>query len=236
MIMKIHYLQHVFFEDLANIKEWALQRNHSISRTFLPVNEPFPALKNFEWLIIMGGSMNVNEEQEFPWLKREKKFIKKAIDGEKVVLGICLGAQLIANVLGATIYKNKHAEIGWFPITLTKEALPLVNASIFRGFPENFLTFHWHEDTFSLPNNAKRLARSEACENQAFQFKDKVIGVQFHLESSLASISRLIKNCPEDLREGNYIQKDKDLLLNPSNVARLTPLMELFLNNVEQLY
>ncbi len=234
--MRIHYLQHVPFEDLANIQLWANERGFPVSRTAFYADEPLPALDAIEWLIIMGGPMNVYEDEKYPWLVRERRFIKKAIDAGKVVLGICLGAQLIADVLGAKVYRNEHAEIGWFPISLIEDKglSDSKEKPVFYGFPRQFMAFHWHGDTFDLPKNAIQLVRSEACENQAFQFKKTVIGLQFHLESSLASISRLIENCPEDLKDGKYIQNKKNLLLNENHVKVVSHYMTLFMENIEK--
>ncbi len=118
--MRLHSLQHIPFEDLAHIEMWAQDKSHSVSRTLLFNNDPFPQVGEFDWLIILGGPMNIYEEKEYPWLKREKKFIAEAIAQQKVVLGICLGAQLVADCLGGKVITFK--EIGWYPVRLTPEA------------------------------------------------------------------------------------------------------------------
>src|SRR5574341_657976 len=142
--MRLHSLQHEPFEGLANIEVWAKNKGHSITRTLLFNNEKLPQISDIDWLIIMGGSMNIYEEEKFPWLAEEKNFIAEAIANKKIVLGVCLGSQLIADVLGGKVSKNRHKEIGWFPVTLTKEAR---NSSIFSNLPEKFTAFHWHGDT-----------------------------------------------------------------------------------------
>ena len=126
--MRIHSLEHEPFEGLANIEVWAKKKGHSITRTLLFNNEELPDISDFDWLFIMGGSMNIYEEEKYPWLKREKNFIAEAISSKKIVLGVCLGSQLIADILGSKVTKNKYKEIGWFPISLTGEAK---NSSIF---------------------------------------------------------------------------------------------------------
>ena len=156
----------------------------------------------------MGGPMNVYEEQTYPWLAREKDLIKDAIDAHKIVLGICLGAQLIASVLGAAVTKNHEQEIGWFPCTLTDEGR---RCPLFAQFPRRFDALHWHGDTFELPDGALLIASSEACTDQAFVYKEKVIGLQFHLESTARSIDRLIANCGNELAGGRYIQSIEQL-------------------------
>ena len=144
--MRIHYLQHVPFEDLAYIETWAKDKGHSLSVTKLYLNEKLPGMDDFDWLIVMGGPMNIYEEREYPWLVEEKQFIEEVIKTGKVVLGICLGAQLIADVLGGKVRQNDYQEIGWFPVTKTSEAN---NSVFFKSLPDDFMAFHWHGDTFA---------------------------------------------------------------------------------------
>ena len=228
--MRLHYLQHVPFEDLANIKLWARHKGHSVSRTLLFNDEKPPPVNDFDCLIIMGGPMNIYEEKKYPWLIREKRFIEKTIASENKVLGICLGAQLIADVLGSMVYKNKYKEIGWYPVLLTKEAK---KSSVFYKLPKKFLAFHWHGDTFKLPSGCIRIAESEGCANQAFEYNGRVIGLQFHLESSPESINQLILNCSDELVEGRYIQTSEQILSNENNVREINRIMTLLLESIE---
>jgi GMP synthase-like glutamine amidotransferase len=227
--MKIHYLQHVPFEDLANIETWAKDRGHDLSRTLLFQEESLPKLGEFDWLIIMGGPMNIYEHDKYPWLMKEKKFILKAIESDKIVLGICLGAQLMADVLGGKVHRNDHREIGWFPVKLTDEGAA---SRIFGVLPDTFVAIHWHGDTFEIPPGAMRMAKSAGCKNQAFM-KGKAIGLQFHLESSVDSIDHLIQNCADELTDGRFVQGPKELLSDQDLFPELKALMELFLDNME---
>ena len=229
--MRIHSLQHVQFEDLANIEPWAKAKGYSVSKTFLANNEKLPSANDFDWLIIMGGPMNVYEEELYPWLVQEKKLIGEAIAKNKLVLGICLGAQLIADVLGGRVYKNKYKEIGWFPVSLTEEAQ---KSSILNILPREFTAFHWHGDTFRLPTGCLRVAESEGCLNQAFEFDDgRVIGLQFHLESSAESIRGLIENCGAELSHGKYIQTANEILRHPEHCETLKVFTGKFLDRIE---
>ena len=228
--MNLHYLQHVPFEGPANIGQWAGLKGHNISRTELFNNETLPETGDFDWLIIMGGPMNIYEEKKYPWLAAEKRFIEKAIAKGKVVLGICLGSQLIADVLGARVYQNSEKEIGWHPVSLTDESK---KSSVFRSFPEKFNAFHWHGDTFNLPEGCLKIAGSEACENQAFEYKGRVIGLQFHLESSAESIYLLIQNCSDELVDGRYIQKKEEILSKEGDVQEIHKTMTLLLDSIE---
>ncbi len=228
--MRIHSLEHEPFEGLANIAVWANKKGHSITRTLLFNNEELPDLSGFDWLVIMGGSMNIYEEQKYPWLREEKRFIAEAIGSEKIVLGVCLGAQLIADVLGGKVSKNKYREIGWFPVTLTNETR---NSPVFSAFPMKFIAFHWHGDAFNIPPGAMKVAESSACPNQAFEL-GRTIGLQFHLDYSVESIEMMFENCADELVDGKYIQKPDEIISQMSNVQEINKLLNLLLDNIEK--
>ena len=153
--------------------------------------------------------MSVHDESLFLWLIEEKKLIESALKAHRRVLGVCLGAQLLADVLGAKVSKNRHKEIGWFPVELTRQA---ASSRLLAGFPKSFPAFHWHGETFGIPAGARHLARSEACENQAFEFGDTALGVQFHLEVTASAVGKLIQNCREDIGSGRYQQSPDQML------------------------
>lgn len=228
--MRIHSLEHEPFEGLANIEVWAKNRGHSISRTLLFNSEELPDITDIDWLVIMGGSMNVYEDEKYPWLRDERNFIAQAIAGKKIVLGICLGAQLIAGVLGGKVSRNRYTEIGWFPVTLTAEA---GTSSIFDSFPPRITSFHWHGDTFDIPPGATRIAESEGCTNQAFEY-GRTIGLQFHLEYSAKSIDLMFRNCGNEIVEGRYIQKPDEIISQNNNVVETQKLLNLLLDNMEK--
>jgi GMP synthase (glutamine-hydrolysing) len=227
--MKIHYLQHVPFEGLASIESWAMTQNHVLSATRFYNNESLPSVKEIDWLIVMGGPMNIYEDDKYPWLTKEKRFIEQAIKQDKTVVGICLGSQLIADVLGAKVYQGQHKEIGWFPIEMTNEA---ENSVVFNSLPQKLTVFHWHGDTFDLPEGATCLAYSEGCQNQAFIYNEKILGLQFHLESTKDSVRRIIENCADELVEGKYIQKPEEMLLRDGNFDMINSAMSRILNNL----
>jgi len=204
--MRAHYLQHVPFEGIGSIEKWLDAAGYEVSCSRLFEFPTFPGIEEFDLLVIMGGPMSVNDESIFPWLIQEKQFIRNAISAGKHILGICLGAQLIANAMGSRVYPNRVKEIGWFPV----QALDSEDVSVFR-FPRSVNVFHWHGETFELPSGAVRLARSEACENQAFQFGTSVIGLQFHLETTPETAQEFILNCGSDLQPSEYVQSEKDI-------------------------
>jgi GMP synthase-like glutamine amidotransferase len=177
--LRAHYLQHVPFEGLCSIAPWLEAAGYELTNTRFFESAALPDLKKIDLLLVMGGPMSVNDEDEFPWLVSEKQFICEAIHLGKPILGICLGAQLIASATGARIYRNSLKEIGWFPIY----GISSNDRSIF-SFPPSVQVFHWHGETFDLPSGATRLAKSDKCENQAFQISKSVIGLQFHLETT----------------------------------------------------
>jgi len=201
--MQIHYLQHVPFEDLAKIEPWAEDRGHTIRGTRLYAGQDLPDPDDVDWLIVLGGPMGVHEDAHYPWLSGEKAFIRSVLDRDSRVLGICLGAQLVAHVLGAEVAANPEPEIGWFPITRSRAS---DTSPFFKDLPEYFTAFHWHGDAFELPEGAVHLASSATCPNQAFSYGGRVLGLQFHLESSLGSIERLIQHCGHEMIDRPYIQ------------------------------
>lgn len=207
--MRLHSFEHVPFEDLAQIGVWAAQHGHRVSRTRFYAADPLPLISEIDWLVIMGGPMNIYEEDQYSWLAQEKAAIAEAIQQGKLVLGICLGAQLIADVLGGVVRRNAQREIGWFPVTLVEGAAA---SPLFHDFPEQFMAFHWHGDTFAIPPGAQAIAASAGCANQAFVYADRVVGLQFHLESTPASVGRLIENCGDDITAGPYIQTPAAML------------------------
>jgi GMP synthase-like glutamine amidotransferase len=205
--MRAHYLQHVPFEGLGSIDAWLRSRDYEITSTGFFRSDLLPDVEGIDFLVVMGGPMSINDEAEYPWLVEEKRFIKSAIERGVPVLGICLGAQLIASAMGAAVGSNPVKEIGWFPI----EAVVSGGNSVFQ-FPAQVEVFHWHGETFALPAGAVRLAKSDGCENQAFQIGGNVIGLQFHLETTPESARAIVENCRDELVEGEYIQSEAEIL------------------------
>lgn len=209
--MQIQVLQHVPFEGHGAIANWAASRNHTVTITKV-YDEPLPATDAFDMLVVMGGPMGVHDD--LAWLAGEKKLLRAAIQAGKTVLGVCLGAQLIADVLGTRVYRGPEKEIGWFPVTFHAEA----RAAFGEALPAKTTVFHWHGDTFDLPDGALPLASTTAVPNQGFLYADRVLALQFHVESTPESVSRLIANCRDEVTEGRFIQSEADMKKVPETL------------------
>jgi len=207
--IKLHILLHVPFEGLGCIEQWIVGNGHTSTVTEFYKEYTLPGMPQFDWLIVMGGPMGVYDETEYPWLLAEKAFIRQAIDSGKTVIGICLGTQLIAEVLDATVYPNHQKEIGWFDIKLSETAKEL---PMFVNFEEQFKAFHWHGDTYDLPVGSKLLFSSDTCRNQAFLFHDRVLGLQFHFEVTETSLKSMVKHGKDELVEDDTIQTPSAIL------------------------
>ncbi len=211
-MMRAHYFKHVPFEGLGSIGSWLESRGAAVTGTRFFEKHKLPPVNDVDLLVVMGGPMSVNDESVYPWLKDEKRFIKEAITRGKAVLGVCLGAQLIANAMGARVYPNSEKEIGWFPI----HSVAIPRAKVAFQFPKQPVVFHWHGETFDLPSGAIRLARSEACENQAFQLGRNAIGLQFHLETTPEGARDLVAKCRHELVPAKFVQSDETILSAPA--------------------
>lgn len=201
--MRISVLQHVPFEGPAAIAQWAERRGYPLALSRLYAGEPLPALDDFDRLVVMGGPMSVGDTDAYPWLVGERALIAEAVAEGKSIVGVCLGAQLIAAALGARVYRNAHKEIGWLPIRLTEPARAL---DLCDGLPSEQTVFHWHGDTFELPPGAVHLAESEGCAHQAFLVDDRVLALQFHLESTPESVAAICEHCADEIQPARYVQ------------------------------
>lgn len=206
--MRIHVFQHVPYEGPGSIARWAEKNGHSLTTTRFHEGDPLPSHDDYDLLMILGGPMSANDDFNVDWMQAEKRFIREAIDQDKMLLGICLGSQLIARVLGATISRNEDREIGWFPITATPNAMVL-------GLPQQFQAFHWHGDTFTLPEGAKSIGSSEGCDQQGFIYQDRIVALQFHLETTPDAARELVDACRHEIEEnGPHTQPVEAMLVD----------------------
>lgn len=216
--MRMAVLQNVPFEGPAAIADWAEARGVPLREAHLYRGTELPRLDSFEMLTIMGGPMSANDETRFDWLGLEIVLIREAVAGGKIVLGICLGAQLIAKALGAKVYPAKVKEIGWFPVTRVGN-----QHEVLASFPETFTAFHWHGETFDLPDGATRLAETEAVPNQAFAVGPRALALQFHLEANPNSVRALLENASGEIGNGPYEQQPDAIIAGIGHCAAIRP-------------
>lgn len=227
--MRIRTIEHVPFEGPGAITRFAARRGHGLERTRIFAGDPLPALDDLDFLIVLGGPMSVHDQDRFPWLSAEKRFVRQAAEAGRRVLGICLGAQILAEVLGGTVTGNPRREIGWGQVRLTSEGRA---APCFEGFPAEFAAFHWHGETFSIPPGASRLAGSEACANQAFCQGSRLVGLQFHLETTAENMELLIENCADELVPGPFVQSPEEMRAGLDGMSPLQGLLDTLLNTM----
>jgi len=233
--MRLHLIEHDPFDlSHTNITIWADNNGYSIAHTYLCNDEALPAIEDFDWLFIMGGSPHAWEEDAYPWLLAEKKFIAESLDGGKIILGICFGAQLLAEALGGEVFVNPHKEIGWYDVTLTPEGQ---RSYLFQNVPEQFITFHWHADHFSLPAGCTQLAHSEATANQAYISHERpVAGIQFHPEYTLAMIKYFAQESGDEWQKGPYVAGKEKVLAQTDRIPETYGLMATILDNMERQF
>ncbi len=193
----IDVLQHVPHEGPGLIANWAKENQHQL-KIHLLFEENAHVPNDSDFLIVLGGPMGINDTAEFAWLADERVLIKRLSEQNKPIFGVCLGAQQIAATFGSEITVNKEKEVGWFPVKRTSDKLLF--------FPESLHVFHWHQDTFSLPEGATRLFASEGCLNQAFLYAENIIGLQFHFEMEKAGIETILQIDEEFITPGQYVQ------------------------------
>ena len=219
-MIRMEVLQHVDFEGPAAIAEWAAARGVPVRVCHLGRNGILPSINDFDMLTVMGGPMSANDQDQVDWLGPEIALVREAIAANKIVFGVCLGAQMIAKAMGARVYPGNAKEIGWFPVE-RMGAHPL-----FDGLPDSFTPLHWHGETFDLPHGAKLLAKSKITVNQAFAVGQRVLGLQFHLEATEDSVRMLVKAAAREIGCGTFEQQPRTILTNLGQCARLCPLLE----------
>jgi len=194
-------LKHINIEGGGTIEDYLISNKWEIDRRELQNGDAVPPKLDYDAIIILGGPMNVYEEDKYPFLKDEDKLIKEAIKKEIPTLGICLGAQLIAKASGAKVTKNivrqvHQKEIGWYKVKLTDTGK---KDTMFKGLGESFDVFQWHGDTFEIPEKGSLLATAELCTNQALRVGKNIYGLQFHLEVTEDMIYEWIDTYDEEL-------------------------------------
>jgi GMP synthase (glutamine-hydrolysing) len=209
--MNLHVLQHIDCEGPGAIADWALARGWQIATTQLHRSDPLPDPASVDFLVVMGGPMNIYQDRNHPWLRDERAFIAAHLAAGKPAVGVCLGAQFLADALGGRVIQNPQIEIGCFPVEFTAEA-----RARFPFLPAALPVTHWHGDTFELPAGAMRLASSAACVNQGFLYRDQVLALQFHPEVARDDLAAWLQAFGADPQPAAYVQDRTEILATPA--------------------
>ena len=229
--MRIVCLRHVAFEGLGAVSQWACERNHEVVEVYTSREALAPP--PFDMLVILGGPMGANDDDEHPWLADERRFIASAVEDGKLVLGICLGAQLLAAALGGRVFRNPEREIGWHPVTLTGAGRRI---HVFDDWPETFIAGQWHADTFEPPCDVPVIAVSEACMRQGFALdRGRVVGLQFHLEWNENTLLRLVEACKDELVPGPHVHSAEQMPAHPEFMSITKTMLFNLLDRMEAL-
>lgn len=214
--MRIHVLRHVPYEGLGCLRAPLTAEGHSIRDAGAWEPDAFPSLDTFDMLIVLGGPMGVCDAEPAPWMQQERRFLTEAVEAGRAVLGICLGGQLLASVLGAEVRRHRYPEIGWHPLspTVAGAAGPLA-----PFFEPGVRVMQWHFDIFEIPSDAVRLCGSAACANQAFAWGDRVLALQFHPEMTRDEVATVLER-DGTAPEGPFVQSAEEML-QPERFERL---------------
>ena len=233
--MRFHCLQHMSEEGPGHAADWLAANGHSLTFTKLfELDSAFPTLADFDGLLILGGPISVHDEENVPWLRTEKAFIREALRAGKITLAICLGAQLVAEALGAEVRPNHAPEIGFWTVRFSAKSL---EHPLLRGWPEKAAVLHWHLDTFTVPLGAVRVGMSAATATQGFVWGDGVVGLQFHPEMTVPMVEKLMQlEGHEHAEEQEFVQTPGQIREKLKSVWKGRKLLEALLENLVALH
>ena len=233
--MRFHCLQHMPAEGPGHAADWLAAHGHSLSFTKLFESNPvLPALVDFDGLLILGGAMSVHDEENLPWLRDEKAFIREILRAGKITLAICLGAQLVAEALGGEVRPNHAPEIGFWTVRFSVKSL---EHPLLRGWPDKAVVLHWHVDTFTVPPGAVRVGMSAATATQGFVWGDGVIGLQFHPEMTVPMVEQLmVFEGHDQAGEQEFVQTAEQIRARLKSVWKGRKLLETVLENLVALH
>ena len=227
--MRVLCIRHVPYEGPGSIALWAKRRGHAFVEARAVAT--LPELGSFDMLVVLGGPMGARDDDAYPWLPAERAFIARAVEEGKLVLGICLGAQLLAAALGGRTFRNPESEIGWYPVSTTGAGR---QSRVFAGWPTSFLAGHWHSDTFEPPEGTPIAFMSEACMRQAFEMNGgRVVALQFHLEWTEHALTRLVEECGAELVPAAHVQTAERMIAHPELLTETRDLLFELLDRME---
>lgn len=219
--LRVHVLEHAESTPPGTVLDWLKSKGHAATIVRLWNGDSLPAIEETDWLILLGGPMNVDQVDEYPWLAEEKLLLKAAVEKKIACLGLCLGGQLLAQALGGEVKKNTEWEAGWHTVHFGATAAP----------DSRLMVFEWHEDTFTLPPGAVRVATNRTSENQGFAFGDRVVGLQFHPEATEDWIRSKIEEGTV-MPVGSHVQTREQIV---DGLIFLTPLKKWFFDLLGRL-
>ncbi|OQW46934.1 MAG: hypothetical protein A4S09_03235 [Proteobacteria bacterium SG_bin7] len=236
-VLKVLVFQHVAHEILGTLNSLLKERKFRVRYiNYERDPESRPSIEKYDSLIILGGHMGVYEADKYTHIKIEMQIIEEALKKNIPILGICLGAQILAHVLGANVKKHTQKEIGWSNLHLTPEGHI---DRLFNHFKKTEKVFQMHGDTFEIPKSAEHLAYSDICKGQAFRYGEKVYGLQFHLEVDRPMIERWLKSPihKKDLAETSGILTEEKIITETQDcIDRSIQLSNQTFNNFIDLF
>lgn len=218
----VHCIQHSERVRPLTVAEWADERDVELRVVRIDEGDELPPAGEVDRLVVLGGGMNTDQVDAHPWLVRERAWLGSVLELDRArVLGICLGSQLLAEVLGGSVARAEHPEIGWQRIERTAAG---ALDPVFGHLPDSFDAMQWHGDAWTLPPGATLVATSAGCTTQAFTFGDRVCALQFHPEFTFERTTQLVATTTDDLTPRGWIQSSDEFLASPERFARMREL------------
>lgn len=224
---RVHCIQHSDRVRPQGVVRWAAQRGVDLVVTRID-RAPLPPIDEVTRVIVLGGKMNTDDVAEYPWLDDERRWLGELVANPDVhMVGICLGSQLIAEVLGGSVTRATKREIGWHTLDRTAAGAA---SHVFGALPDRFDVFEWHGDTWTLPPGAELTATGSVCVNQAFSWRDRVHGVQFHPEFEYDRMRYMAATTSDDLTTGGAVQTAESFLARPERFDENATLLDTLLD------
>tara|TARA_R110002049_G_scaffold4601_1_gene31670 strand:+ start:58470 stop:59156 length:687 start_codon:yes stop_codon:yes gene_type:complete len=226
--MKVLAIQHDAADPPAAAGEIVQRLGHELRVIRMDRGDAIPKTVDADMLMSFGGGVSLSGDRFPDWVAEEQTLMRKYIDADRRILGVCLGGQMIAAALGETVRRNEHVELGWHAITRTEAA-----QADFDWLADSTMVLHWHQDTFAIPAGATHLFRSVACENQGFAIGNRIFALQFHLEATEHTVQTFNRVSPLRRREGEFVQSEERVMAGiDTYLAGQTALLESLLRNL----
>ncbi|NND98892.1 MAG: type 1 glutamine amidotransferase [Pirellulaceae bacterium] len=206
--MKVLAIQHDAADPPAAAGEIVTNLGHELTTIRLDRGDKIPATPDADMLMTFGGGFSFTQGEPPPWFAAEQKLIRDYVDTQRKVLGICLGSQMISSALGGKVRRNDQVEVGWHPV----ESVPGSSSCLTDLFTQPTHVFHWHQDTFSIPDGAKHVLRSQGCDNQGFVIDDRVFAFQCHLEANEKTVRTFLAVSKLWRQDSRFVQTEQEIV------------------------